>query len=104
MTHNYNIWLWPGAGYCLDGPWEIKDASCEEHAIELLVTDLIAKESWGYLLKEDEYEKTCRELGYNPDEHDGDDLEGWLYVDATMEGAPYPVYLRIENMRIDEIK
>ena len=74
MTHNYNIWLWPGAGYCLDGPWKIKDASCEEHAIELLVTDLIAKENWCYLLKEDEYEKTCREFGYNPDEHGGDDL------------------------------
>lgn len=101
MLRNYNVWLWPGAGYCLDGPFVAEDATCEEHALEKVVCELIAKGYCGYFLTNEQYEQLCKDCDYNPDEHFGDDMEGWSYIDATMEGAPYPVYLRIENARIE---
>lgn len=48
----------------------------------------------------EQYDQLCKDFQYDPDEHFGDDMEGFLYVDGTMEGA-FPVYLRTENMRIE---
>ena len=31
------------------------------------------------------------------------DLEGYAYIDATMNGAPYPVYFLIDNMKFEKI-
>lgn len=97
-----DFYLWSGAGYSLDGPFSVSSDILKkndtETAIELLATKLIEEKQHRFYLTQEQYEKMCERCGYNPD--DGD-MEGWIYVDGTMEGAPYPIYLRIENARIE---
>ena len=90
---NYKFYVWPGRGYCLN----TFNASgyCFEDALENLVCDFIAKGETSYFV-------TCEEmdrLGIDEDQ----DLEGYVYIDATMNGAPYPVYLLVENMKFDRL-
>lgn len=99
MEKNYKFYLWCGAGYTLDGPFEVV-ADSTEQAIERLVAMLI-KNGWcGYYQTEEEYAKFAEWAGVDSSE----EIEGWLYVDASMEGAPYPVYLNVMNMEIIEEK
>lgn len=99
-----NFLLWPGEGYCLAGPFTVESELLHhddlEHACELLAAKLIENNETDYYLTEEEYCNFCEEIGHNLEEIQ-DDLEGWLYVDGTMEGAPFPVYLRTENMRCE---
>lgn len=100
------FYLWSGSGYVLDGPFTVESELLTkwnyfEYGIELLTAQLIEKELTDYYLTDEQYTELCKELEYNPDDNFGDDLEGWLYVDATMEGALYPVYLRIENLKCE---
>lgn len=99
--YTHEFYLWPGSGYCLDGPWAIESDRkdyCEQE-IEQLVAKLfeLGLEKY-YTLTDEEYDKLCRDCNYDREEME-DDLEGWRYIDATMEGAPYPVYLRTENFK-----
>ncbi len=100
-----NFYLWSGSGYCLDGPFSVSDELLKkddlQFALELLSAYLIENKETAYYLTEEEYSALCDKCGYNPDEHDGDDLEGWCYVDGTMEGAKYPIYIRTENLRFE---
>lgn len=94
--NEYNVMLWPGAGYCLS---EFKcEASHEEEAIEVVVEQLIRKDLTKYYLTMEEYDELFQdELTADPDFQS----DQYLYVDATMEGAPYPVYLLSENIHIE---
>lgn len=95
---NYNIGLWPGFGYTLD-VFEILDAFSEIDAIDELVSKMTntGKGERLYWYKVQEFEDVVYpELGRG----DVDEVEGWMYIDATMSGARFPVYLRVENMKI----
>lgn len=92
----YKICLWSGIGYHLDA-FNIS-AYSEQHAIEVLVAELIADGNTQFFETEEDFYALV-------DDGDvfiiGEDCyEGWMYVDATREGAPYPVFLRTENMNI----
>lgn len=98
MERNYKINLWCGSGYQLSGPFEVT-AFSEDHALEVLSARLISEGLTGLYETDEEHEKTREFLGITEDE----ELEGnygWCYVDGTMEGAPYPIWIRTENMEI----
>ena len=98
MERNYKIYLWCGCGYELSGPFGVT-AFSEDHALEVLSAKLISEGLKGFYETEEEHEKTREFLGITEDEElDGD--YGWYYVDGTMEGAPYPIWIRSENMKI----
>lgn len=93
---NFNVYLWCGRAYLLDRFSALAD--CEEQAIDVVVTELIEKGYTDYYLTEREFEELFEdELKENP-EFESDQ---YIYVDATMEGAKFPVYLLVENMRIE---
>lgn len=100
-----NFMLWPGAGYVLDGPFTVESELLTddnlELAVELLAAYLIDNNLTDYYLTDEQYIEVCRDCDYNPEDYDGDDLEGYLYVDGTMEGAKFPIYLGTENMRFE---
>lgn len=96
--------LWPGSGYCLNGPFVVESELLNENnlelAFELLAAYLIENGLKSYYLTDSEYYDLAKNLGLNPEEM-MDDLEGWLYVDGTMEGAKYPIYICTENLRCE---
>ncbi|MBP5457288.1 MAG: hypothetical protein J6Y37_12380 [Paludibacteraceae bacterium] len=101
MEKTYEIGLWSGAGYCVS-EFEVT-AFSEDHALEVLSERLIREGLTGLYETDEEHEKTREWLGITEDE----ELEGnygWCYVDGTMEGAPYPIWVRTENMKIVEKK
>lgn len=100
MYKNYIIYLWCGSGYLLSGPFGAF-ATCEEQAIEIVTKELIELGLTELYFTAEQYDRLCKDFQYDPGEHFGDDMEGFLYVDGTMEGAKFPVYLRTENMRIE---
>ncbi len=95
MKKTTALYLWSGAGYCLDRfEVEIPTASFE-YAIEQVTAKLVNENLTSYFEEEDS-EWIEEQRG----DMDGDPY-GWLYVDATMEGADRPVYLRIENCKFE---
>ena len=86
--NTYTVAAWPGAGYFVH-PETIK-ADSEEEALEIY-SRIIIDEGFSslYLLPEEVAEE---------DEESGE----YIYVDGTMSGAAYPVYLRAENLQIIE--
>lgn len=94
----YEFYLWEGSGYVLDGPFVVNDTDFES-ALDELVAGLIKDGLSEYYLTEAEYDELCDRVGYDR-ENEVDDLEGYIYIDATMCGAPYPVYLNTENMKV----
>lgn len=95
--NDYIINLWPGAGYYLT-PFNISGTQ-EEDAIDNLVCELIEKQLTAYYCTCDEMDRLRDEWGLDEEQ----DLEGYIYIDATMSGAPYPVYLLIENAKIERV-
>lgn len=90
------IYLWPGAGYCLDR-FEVEiPTNSIEYAIEQVTAKLVNENLTAYFEEEDS--EWIEEQRGDMD----DDPCGWLYVDATMEGADRPVYLRIENFHFEQ--
>lgn len=84
--NTYTVAAWPGAGYFVH-PETIK-ADSEEEALEIFCRIIIDKGLFSlYLLPEEVTEE---------DEESGE----YIYVDGTMSGARYPVYLRAENLMI----
>ena len=84
----YTVAAWPGAGYFVH-PETIK-ADSEEEALEIYCRIII--------------DKGRKDLYLTPEEVTEEDEESgeYIYVDGTMSGAKYPVYLRAENLRIIE--
>lgn len=92
----YNVMLWRGCGYLLD-VFNVS-ADNEFQALEIVVAELISKGLTSYYFTEEEYTEFFKdELKDNPEF----ESEQYLYIDATMEGAEFPVYLLVENMRIE---
>lgn len=86
--NTYTVAAWPGAGYFVH-PETVK-AESEEEALEIFCRIIIEKGLFSlYLLPEEV-----------PEEYEESGL--YIYVDGTMSGAAYPVYLRAENLRIIE--
>lgn len=93
MEENYKIMLWPGAGYWLD-TFEVAGYS-EQDALENLVAKLI-NEGKG----EGCYWEQIDALENEYSESEIEDM-GYIYIDATMNGAPYPVYVNLMNASIE---
>lgn len=89
MEKKYIIGIWCGCGYLLDT--FAVSASCEEEALEILLSKL---------------EKDNRTDLYLTDEEMGDDFdeetdESYIYIDPTMSDPnAFPAYIRAENLKI----
>lgn len=86
--NTYTVAAWPGAGYFVH-PETVK-AESEEEALEIYCRIIIEKGYKGLYRNVDEVTEEDEESGE------------YIYVDGTMSGAKYPVYLRVENLRIIE--
>lgn len=84
--NTYTVAAWPGAGYFVHP--ETVTADSDEEALEIYCKIIIDKGRKDLYLEEVAEE----------DEESGE----YIYVDGTMSGATYPVYLRAENLRIIE--
>ena len=92
----FKVCLWTGIGYGLD-VFEV-EATCEENALDLVVADLVNENRTIFFMTEEEMNE-ARAAG-DVYELDEDEIEGWIYWDATLEGANCPVWIRSENMKI----
>lgn len=92
----YRVLLWPGRGYYRDVFYVRADS--EESALEVLSTYLIKEGLTSYYYTEDEYADYLSRAGISEEED-----TSYIYIDGTMEGALYPIYLLSENMRIEEV-
>ena len=97
-THSekiYQIGLWPGMGYNLNS-FNVS-GTCDEDAIDNLVTYLVNNN-----VGEGRYWEELESLEC---EYSEDKIEemGFTYIDATMDGANRPVFLRTMEMTIKEI-
>lgn len=98
MEKTFNVYLWRGCGYGLD--CFSACASSEEEALDKVVTEVIAAGYTDFYMSEEDMEQAISD-GDVYAFPDFDEVAGWTYIDATMEGAPYPVWLRTENLKIE---
>lgn len=107
----YDVYLWPGAGYGLDKFRVSADSA--ETSLEVLSKYLIDKGLKCYYKTDEEHHKDCFEnwkfdnKDKSDDEYDdecesNDDM--YIYIDGTMCGAKYPIWILCENMKIEEEK
>lgn len=99
MKKNWTIGLWPGSGYLLT-QFHVA-ASCLEEALEKITAELIGRGWTEFFMTEEQYCHYLKQTGQDPEENELGD-EYYQYIDATMEGAPFPVYLMVANMKIME--
>lgn len=91
MEKKYIIGLWCGSGYLLDT--FAVSASCEEEALEILLSKL-EKDNRTELFLTDE------ELS---DNFDAETDENYICIDPTMSDPnAFPAYIRAENLKIVE--
>lgn len=88
--NTYTVAAWPGAGYFVYP--ETVTAESTEEALEIYCRIIIDKGLFRLYLLPEEVPEEYEESGE------------YIYVDGTMSGARYPIYLRKENLRIFEIK
>lgn len=97
----YRVDLWPGSGYSLDS-FRVYGFDAQD-AVNKLVAWLDGQDNWSYFDDDEVYDGIARvqEKGGDVDAY----IDGLscLYVDATMEGASKPHYLRMDNAHIEEI-
>lgn len=86
--NTYTVAAWPGTGYFVHP--ETVTADSEEEALEIYCRIIIDDGRKGLYLTPEEVTEEDEESGE------------YIYVDGTMSGANYPVYLRTENLRIIE--
>lgn len=86
--NTYTVAAWPGAGNFVHP--ETVRAKSEEKALEIFCRRIIDKGFFSLYSLPLELTEEERESGK------------YIYVDGTMNGAKYPVYLRTENLRIIE--
>lgn len=92
----YRVLLWPGQGYFRDVFYVRADS--EESALEALSAYLIKEGLTSYYYTEAEYADYLSQAGIS---EEGD--TSYIYIDGTMDGAPYPIYLLSENLGIGEV-
>ena len=95
---NYNVYLWCGCGYVLDLFNTV--AECAEDAIERITAQLVNDNKKAFFATQEEVDEWANEECC--EDWEAAEKYGYMYVDATMFGAKYPVYLRIENAKIME--
>lgn len=110
----YVVSVWCGVGYVLDQFKVYGDDNME--AILEKVVAYAEEHNQDILLNPDEvmeevdrdfsaeYQEYLEENPYGDEVSFATDYLELLYVDATMEGASQPYYIRTENLRIKEIK
>ena len=96
MEKKYQIGLWPGMGYNLK--LFNMSGTCEGDAIDNLVTYLVNNN-----IGEGQYWEELESLDCEYSEEEIEDM-GFVYIDATMNGANRPVYLMIAGMTIKQIE
>lgn len=102
-SKQYVISLWNGNGYGL-GAWRVF-ADEVKSALDLVVAHLEGEGKTEYFCDGDveTEEERMRNEGKD-DEEIQNEIDEWaMYVDATMEGANKPHYVRVENLKIREI-
>ena len=92
----YRVLLWPGRGYSR-GVFYVR-ANHEQAALEALSAYLIKEGLTSYYYTEDEYADYLSRAEISEEED-----TSYIYLDGTMEGAPYPIYLLSENLGIEEV-
>lgn len=83
--HCYNVYLWAGVGYQLQGFRVF--ANYDEQALEIVVAYCEKKGMYGFLIN-------CKDL---------EESDDYIYIDATMEGATQPYFI-YDELKIEEIK
>lgn len=73
-------------------------ADSEKSALEALSAYLIKEGLTSYYYTEDEYADYLSRAGISEEED-----TSYIYLDGTMEGAPYPIYLLSENLSIEKV-
>lgn len=110
----YIVSVWCGTGYVLDQFKVYSDdnmeailekvvAYAEEHNQDILLDPAEVYEN----VRNDfsaEYQEYIEENSYGDEDTFIADYLELMYIDATMEGASQPYYIRTENLRIKEIK
>lgn len=87
-------------GYTLT-PFEV-EACDESHALEVATARIVNEDETNYFEEIDsDYINELYNEPYN--DRENGDPEGWIYVDATMEGANRPVFICCENMCITRV-
>lgn len=97
----YMVRIWTGKGYYLDA--FAAYAFSEEHALDEVVVWLEKNEPDNSWFADDEVASMREELeseGRDEEEIDEEIDQNYYYVDATMEGASKPHYIRLENLSI----
>lgn len=92
----YCVLLWPGKGYYRDVFYVRADS--EESALEALSAYLVKEGLTSYYYTEDEYADYLSQARISEEED-----TSYIYLDGTMEGAPYPIYLLSENLGIEKV-
>lgn len=109
----YRVCVWCGYGYVLN-VYYVYYGEIDEGILEKVVT-YAEKNDTEILLDvdsvyadltdcyKDEYEEYLEENPENCEEDFISNVLDLIYVDATMEGASQPYYIRAENLRIEEV-
>ena len=96
MEKMYQIGLWPGLGYNLN--LFNMSGTCEQDALDNLVTYLVNNN-----IGEGQYWEELESLDCEYSEEEIEEM-GFVYIDATMNGANRPVYLLTIEMTIEQIE
>lgn len=95
----FNVYLWSGCGYSVD--CFAVEAFDECHALEVATAEIVNSNDTRFF--EEIESEWIEELKREPWNDPENDPEGWMYIDATIEGASRPVYIRTENLKIEEV-
>lgn len=99
MESVYFIGLWRGCGYVLD---TFKVAAYdEEEALEKVTRRIINDGQRGLYFTTGEIAAEARLEGLELEEYE--QMFDLVYIDGTMSGAAFPVYVRGENLTIQKI-
>lgn len=91
------VLLWNGMGYTLTAFAVPEPCESAEYALEQVTTQIVNENQTDFFEEADsDYINEPFNEPWN--DRENGDHEGWLYVDATMEGANRPVYIRTENL------
>lgn len=95
----YSVYLWSGRNYDLT-PFDV-DAYDADDALDRVAAYVVNNNMRSFFKDEREMAAMFKRLGRrHEDEQDFAEEIGYTYIDATMVGAKYPIYLRTENMKI----
>lgn len=107
MIYPTEVSIWSGSGYATSSIYVDADPMDAQGALEEAVATA-EKRGWtGILLDVEDTEQAMAEDGhYDMETGEGDSVfeETYVYVDATMDGASQPYYVRAENLRISPNK